>query len=97
LIRNSDYVIRFGGHEFLLLLPDTTEGSAGLLGARIQRALTEWSGKRGMGEFDLKLAVGTASFEGDMPTEDVIKLAENRMHAARSGRADSAFAASRER
>jgi diguanylate cyclase (GGDEF)-like protein len=95
LIRNSDYVIRFGGQEFLLLLPDTTEENAGLLGARIERALVEWSGKRGMGDFELKLAAGTASFEADVPTEDVIRLAENRMHEAARVPGGPAFVGSR--
>jgi diguanylate cyclase (GGDEF)-like protein len=83
LIRNSDYVIRYGGHEFLLLLPDTTEEAAGQLGERIRRALTEWSEKRGMSEFELTIAAGTGAFLGDQPVEDVIKLADNRMRAAR--------------
>jgi diguanylate cyclase (GGDEF)-like protein len=92
LVRNSDYVIRFGGHEFLLLLPETTEESAATLGGRIEQALVEWSGKRGMGEFELRLAAGTAGFEGELPTEDVIKLAEKRMQQARSGRGEAALA-----
>ena len=86
LIRNSDYVIRFGSHEFLLLLPDTTEDSAKKLGVRIQRALDDWAEKRGMTEFRLVLAIGTAAFEGEMAVEDVIKLADNRMQDARSAK-----------
>ena len=92
LIRNSDYVIRYGGHEFLLLLPDTTEESAALLGVRIQRALDEWSVKRGIAEFDLTLAIGTWSFEGDEPVEDIIKLADRRMRDARDNPARASAA-----
>lgn len=95
LVRNSDYVIRFGGHEFLLLLPDTDESSAGLLGVRIQHALDEWRAQRGMGEFEMRLAIGTAGFGGDEQTEDVIRLAEKRMHEARSGRGEPAMVGSR--
>ena len=86
LIRNSDYIIRFGGYEFLLLLPETTEESAGKLGLRVQRALDDWAEKRGMTEFALKLAIGTASFDGELAVEDVIKLADNRMQGARNAK-----------
>jgi diguanylate cyclase (GGDEF)-like protein len=89
LVRNSDYVIRFGGYEFLLLLPDTTEESAGKLGVRVQRALDEWAEKRGMTEFGLKLAIGTGGFDNDLAVEDVIKLADNRMQAARSAKPEA--------
>jgi diguanylate cyclase (GGDEF)-like protein len=92
LVRNSDYVIRFGGHEFLLLLPDTTEDAAGKLGIRVQRALDEWSEKRGMTEFALRLAIGTAGFEGELAVEDVIKLADNRMQQARATKPEAVAA-----
>ncbi|HTN64828.1 MAG TPA: GGDEF domain-containing protein [Burkholderiaceae bacterium] len=40
-LRSVDNVARFGGEEFLILLPDTTLEAAGLALARLQQALAE--------------------------------------------------------
>lgn len=78
-IRNSDFIVRFGGDEFLLVLPDTDDAGVYVLAGRMKEALREWSRRSGMQEFKLRFAVGVARFSGDRPVEEMLKLAEQRM------------------
>ena len=78
-IRNSDFIVRFGGDEFLLVLPDTDDAGVYVLSGRMKEALREWSRRSGMQEFKLRLAIGVARYSGDRPVEEMLKLSEQRM------------------
>lgn len=78
-IRNSDFIVRFGGDEFLLVLPDTDDAGVYVLAGRMKESLREWSRRSGMQEFKLRLAVGVARYSAERPIEDMLKLAEQRM------------------
>lgn len=79
-IRNSDFIVRFGGDEFLLVLPDTDDSGVYILAGRMKEALAEWARRSGMTEFALKFAIGVAKYTVDRPVDETIKLAEQRMH-----------------
>jgi diguanylate cyclase (GGDEF)-like protein len=83
-VRNSDYIVRFGSDEFLLVLPDTAENNANLLAGRLQDGLLEWCEQRGIGEFHLRLAVGVASYNPGEPVEEMLRTAEQRMRDNRT-------------
>ncbi|MCI0356332.1 MAG: GGDEF domain-containing protein, partial [Acidobacteria bacterium] len=78
-IRNSDFIVRFGGDEFLLVLPDTDDSGVYILAGRMKDALAEWARRSGMTEFALKFAIGVAKYTSDRPVDETIKLAEQRM------------------
>ncbi len=78
-VRNSDYVVRFGGDEFLIVLPDTDIAGAGLLTKRLKMAVDEWSRHSGMSEFELRFAIGVAQYSPDRTIDEMLKLAEQRM------------------
>lgn len=78
-IRNSDFIVRFGGDEFLLVLPDTDDAGVYVLAGRMKEALREWTRRSGMQEFKLRLAIGVARYSADRPIEEMMKLAEQRM------------------
>ena len=78
-IRNSDFIVRFGGDEFLIVLPDTDDAGVYILGRRLKEAMREWSRRSGMDEFQLKLAIGVARYSSERPVDEILKLAEQRM------------------
>lgn len=82
-VRNSDMIIRFGGDEFLLILPDTDEPGYQRLKVRLKEAVADWSRRSGMTEFGLGFAVGAARYTAERHVDEILKLAEQRMQQDR--------------
>lgn len=59
-VRDTDIVGRFGGEEFIILLPHTRAGDAAIVAERIRQAILEsgvqWQGQR----LDVRLSLGVA-------------------------------------
>ncbi|MFT4248124.1 MAG: diguanylate cyclase [Pseudomonas sp.] len=83
VLRTTDAITRFGGEEFVLLLPDTTifEASAAL--GRLQRALLQ----RSLVHEDVRVMVtfsaGVATCRPQESLDDVLKRADRAMYAAK--------------
>lgn len=78
--RNSDILVRYGGDEFLVILPDTEQEGASTLVRRFKEALVEWSRSSGMTEFQLQLAIGVAGYVPDNRPDELLQIAEKAMH-----------------
>jgi diguanylate cyclase (GGDEF)-like protein len=85
--RTSDSVIRYGGEEFLMLLPETDEQGAAAVAERIRRAVE----RRAFGEplgvpsaISLRCSIGVSSMlsHGDSPTE-LILAADRALYLAK--------------
>ncbi|MBV9483104.1 MAG: GGDEF domain-containing protein [Acidobacteria bacterium] len=73
--RAADIIIRYGGDEFLVIMPETSLSQAMVAIERLQRLLTRWNGAE-YREYTLGLSSGVAIyFQGDR-LEDVIKAAD---------------------
>jgi len=84
--RSSDFVIRYGGEEFLLLLHDADVTGAFLVAERIRAAME----RREIATVDLALHVtmsfGVAAFPGHGDTfADVVRMADQALYAAKAG------------
>ncbi|SMC49349.1 diguanylate cyclase (GGDEF) domain-containing protein [Papillibacter cinnamivorans DSM 12816] len=78
-IRSLDYAFRFGGDEFLLILPDVDRETLWQICARIEEA------SRGMHGFDFPVAMSTgcALRSESSDSAAVLELADSRMYAAK--------------
>lgn len=87
-IRTSDILFRYGGDEFILLLPDTTNPNAVLLGQRLLEAVRD-TPFAGDPPLTFTLSVGIASYPADASSpEGVFQVADQRLYQAkRLGRA----------
>lgn len=77
--RNSDIIVRFGGDEFLIVLPDTEDEGAYILVDRLKQGLSDWSSRSGMTEFELRFAIGVARYSPERRLDEILELAEHRM------------------
>src|SRR5450759_3965009 len=80
IARTSDLVYRYGGDEFLLLLPETTSEQAEEILKRLDGAicpeLTTTLGR-------VTFSTGIASYVSDSSAEDLVKLADDRLYQSK--------------
>jgi diguanylate cyclase (GGDEF)-like protein len=81
--RAADLPARFGGDEFVVVLPQTGKGEATRVAERIRGDMEEFSLLRGFG---LTVSVGVAAFPDDgLSARDLLEAADTAMYAAKSG------------
>ncbi|MGB9667095.1 MAG: diguanylate cyclase [Candidatus Cryosericum sp.] len=80
MLRASDLVFRYGGDEFLLLLPETSRDGAEQLVARMQTVtcpeLITTLGR-------VTFSAGIANYVTDSSAEDLVKLADDRLYQSK--------------
>lgn len=99
-LRGQDMPVRYGGDEFVVLLPETDAQQAVSVAARIREAVSEQSVEANGRTIHPSISAGVASFPTDSsdPAE-LVRLADERMYAQKAGslaerpRADSATSA----
>jgi diguanylate cyclase (GGDEF)-like protein len=88
-LRDTDFAARYGGDEFVVLLPQTNEQQAMLFAERLRRRLLEVSEDAGL---PVRGSIGVAAVSADEldtpeASEDLLRRADEALYAAkRSGR-----------
>ena len=84
-LRNSDVAGRYGGDEFVLLLPHTPVEAALAVNQRIQHELARESGSYGKLDRPVTVSIGVASLVTDKPEgpEALLTLADRALFAAK--------------
>ena len=88
-LRDTDFAARYGGDEFVVLLPQTTAAAAGLFAERLRRRLLEVSQDAGL---PVRASIGVAALTPDEvgasdASEDLLRRADEALYKAkRSGR-----------
>ena len=87
LSRSSDVVARWGGEEFVLLLPETGLRQAVNHAERLRRAVSELRIPAGDGVLSMTASFGIATRSAEMSLEDLINQADMQLYQAKqSGR-----------
>ncbi len=95
--RKSDVVIRFGGDEFVALLPNTSESQARIAAERLSREVASWNARRGPHDAEMRLSCGVAEYAPGNALTALIELADRRMYADKSRVGTATDAGARER
>jgi diguanylate cyclase (GGDEF)-like protein len=79
--RGSDSIVRYGGDEFLVILPDTSERQAQRTVQRLVSAVEGWNAAGNLPGYRMSLSCGVATYQRGMNLQQIIDLADERMYA----------------
>ncbi|MEW6585439.1 MAG: diguanylate cyclase [Nitrospirota bacterium] len=82
-IRSQDMVSRWGGEEFLILLPDTDLKGGAHAAEKMRRYLADQTFKEGSSSFHLTLSIGVAEYRDGQDLDDCIKTADRALYEAK--------------
>ena len=83
-IRNADILGRYGGEEFVLILPDTPPHTATKIAERLRRDIAEMRIRSKKGEIQVHVSVGIASLDIACPSlEELIKRSDTALYQAK--------------
>ena len=85
--RGSDSIVRYGGDEFLVILPDTGEGEAQRAAQRLVTAVDTWNTGGNVPGYRMSLSCGAATYQRGMDLQQIIDLADERMYADKPAKA----------
>lgn len=82
-VRNIDCVGRYGGEEFLIILPETDQTSATLLAERLRQVVQEHACPSNDHSIKATLSAGVATYRDGYSTKDLIHAADENLYRAK--------------
>lgn len=92
-LRDADVLGRYGGEEFVLLLPNTDTAGAREVAERCRISLHDVAVRAGHDTISVTASMGVASFPDIDTVDELLTAADNAMYAAKSGGRDRVCAA----
>lgn len=87
LLRKYDVLARFGGEEFLTLLPETTLEDGAIVAERFRKQIEESTVKFGDREIKVTITLGVALYDSRLGADQSIQLADKALYEGKeSGR-----------
>lgn len=87
-IRQGDFVARFGGEEFLIILPDTGLDRGAAAAERLRRAISGIAPERLPVPFPITVSIGLAAHGDARRIEETLGLADRALYQAKNGGRD---------
>jgi diguanylate cyclase (GGDEF)-like protein len=84
VLRTTDIIGRWGGEEFLLLLPETPPGDPTLGVQRLRDSLADMPASAALHDVRVRFSAGFARYEEDEPIDQAIERADRALYAAKS-------------
>ena len=81
--RDSDVCSRYGGDEFIIILPNTDIAKASFIGERIRRSIEV--SKKNAEDMNITISMGVTEFHKDMTVEEFIRKADEAMYVSKTG------------
>jgi diguanylate cyclase len=88
VLRKSDALVRYGGEEFTLILPETDERGAVLVLARLQQLMKRSPLKFEGREINTTFSAGVAGLSPDENGHSLLRRADEALYAAKNGGRD---------
>ena len=85
-IRDTDTFCRYGGEEFIVILPQTISSDAELLGERIREAVErhDFTVATGIAGLKITVSLGTTSFpENGLSTSELVQTVDMALYRAK--------------
>lgn len=83
-IRGSDFVGRWGGEEFIVILPETDIISASMVAEKLRKVVESMGVENGNDFIKITISIGVAEYNGIGDMYKLIKLVDMRMYRAKS-------------
>jgi diguanylate cyclase (GGDEF)-like protein len=93
-VRGSDYIFRYGGDEFLILLPETDEQGAEIVCRRVKGRVAEWNGTNPVGDVAVSISLGLYLHVTGQSAEKDVAEADARMYTEKQALKRSAASTS---
>lgn len=83
MLRNHDVISRWGGEEFLVLLPETTVDTAAVVAEKIRKCLEDKIFQLRVEEISLTLTIGVLEYDPSLSIEENINNVDKALYAGK--------------